>query len=252
MGEAWHHFRSALGDFSSDLPRMVGLNFLWCLTVLPFVYVVLIFAGAIVRSGSPTAVHPINLITLVVLAILALALAGPSTAAVYQVTNDLAHGDLLELRRYWPAFRHHFRQGWLLALLDAGAATLILLNIWFYWTFGRSGLWLLAIVFAYVGVLWFLVQSYLFALLVELKQPLRLVVRNALFLTIDSMGLTLGLAFVNLLVILVNVLIPPLTFLWPISVASLAHNQAIIAAIERYRKAGRLIRSQPPDSPDPS
>jgi uncharacterized membrane protein YesL len=173
---------------------------------------------------------------------LSLALAGPGTAAAYHVTNRLANGELLEPSRFWPALRRYFWRGWLLALADAGAGALLVLNIWFYWRIDRPGLWLLSVVFGYILVLWFAIQSYLFALLVEMNHPVRLVVRNALFLAMDQPGLTLGLMLANLLLLAVSV--PLGALLLPIAtmaIGSNLNNKAVVEAIRRYRAAGRII-----------
>jgi uncharacterized membrane protein YesL len=244
--EALRYLRSALGEYVSDLPRMALLNLFWFITALPLLFTLAV-AYAVVQSARalPWTALILNVVVQVTLPlVVSLALAGPGTAATYHVTNRLVNGELLEPSRFWRAFRRYFWPAWRLALVDVGAAALLAINIYFYWTIDRPGVWLLSTVFIYLMVLWFAIQSYLFALLVEMKQPVRLVIRNALFMAIDQPGLTLGLTFANgvLLAVTANpataaVLVP----LAAMAIASTMNNRAVVEAIQRYRAAGRII-----------
>jgi hypothetical protein len=103
----------------------------------------------------------------------------------------------------------------------------------------------LSIVFAYLLLMWVAVQGYLFGLLVEMNQPVPLVIRNALFMVIDNLGLTLGLMLVNVLVIGVSVLPGALLLaLMTMALLSLVNNKAVVDAIGRYRTQGRIIGSE--------
>jgi uncharacterized membrane protein YesL len=182
-----------------------------------------------------------------VLGVLTMALAGPGTAAIYAVTNRLANGDLLEPMRFWRYFRTFFWRGWLLGVIDVGAGALLLLNIWFYWNLGRTGSWLLSIIFVYLLIIWVAIQGYLFALLVEMDQTVRLVIRNALFLALDNLGMTLGLMVVNVVVLVVSVLPGALLLaLATMSILSNTNNRAVVEAIGRYRSSGRIIQGDTP------
>ncbi|MGH2356258.1 MAG: DUF624 domain-containing protein [Chloroflexota bacterium] len=240
MIQALRYLRSAIGEFYFDLPRMLLLNLFWFATALPFIGVA--FVVTLTIRGEGPVEWPVIAIQAAVLGAVTLALAGPGTAAIYHVTNRLANGELLELHRFWPAFRRYFWRGWLLGLADVGAGGLILLNIWFYFNLDRSGSWLLGVVFTYLFVIWVAIQSYVFALLVEMDQAVRLVIRNALFMAIDNLGLTLGLMLVNVVVIAVSIL--PGAFLLALAtmaVLSNVNNKAVVDSINRYRAAGRII-----------
>ena len=166
----------------------------------------------------------------------------PGTAAAYAVTNRFANGDLIEPSRFWRNFRRYFWRGWLLGIIDAGSGALLVLNIWFYANSGQTLLWLLSIVFVYVLLIWGAVQSYLFAMMVEMDQSPRLAVRNALFMALDNLGLTLGLLLVNVLVVVISIL-PGALFLAlaTMTILSNVHNKAVVEAITRYRASGRII-----------
>lgn len=234
---------SSVVEYYYDLPRMVLLNIFWFITALPALLVALGIAQ-LVSELTDWQQLVLN-VWIVPVVVVVLALFGPGTAAIYYVTNRLANGELLEIMRFWHGFRHFFWRGWALATLNVGAGTLLVLNVVFYWTMGGIGLKLLSVVFAYLLVLWFAIQGYLFALMVELDQSIRLVVRNALFLAIDNLGLTLGLLVVNVIVILFSV--PPwsaalLLPLATMTIASYANNKVVVEAVDRYRAAGRILK----------
>jgi uncharacterized membrane protein YesL len=253
MLQPFRYLRAALGEFYFDLPRMLLLNIFWFLTALPFIAVV--FVVSLTVRGEMEAALPVPwqvvVIQATVFGILALALAGPGTAAVYAATNRFANGELLEAWRFWGAFRRYFWRGWLLGVLDAGAGALLVLNVWFYANTGQIWSWLLSIVFVYVLVMWAAIQSYLFALMVEMDQSPRLAIRNALFLALDNLGLTLGLLIVNVFVLVISILPGALILaLATMTVLSNVHNKAVVEAISRYRASGRIITGNPQESPD--
>jgi uncharacterized membrane protein YesL len=241
--QALRYVRTALGEFYFDLPRMVLLNVFWFLTAVPFIAVAFVMTLS-VRGETPVP-WQVLVVQAAVLGVLTLALAGPGTAAIYAVTNRLANGELLEPHRFWPSFRRFFWRGWLLGVADVGAGALLVLNIWFYWHLGRSGSWLLSIIFVYLLIIWVAIQGYLFALLVEMDQAVRLVIRNALFLALDNLGLTLGLMLVNVVVLAISVL--PGAFLLALATMSIlanVNNRAVVDVIGRYRAAGRINQDE--------
>jgi uncharacterized membrane protein YesL len=253
MFEAFRHFRTALSEFYYDLFRQVLLNVFWFLTALPSIF--LLFAMVVVgrgmlEAGTPTVLVLTNAVLPALGLIVTLALAGPGTAAAYYVTNRLANGELFEPMRFWGGFRRFFWRGWALAVADAAVGGLLALNVWFYISQGHIGTWVLGMIFAYILVMWLAIQGYLFALLVEMNQSIRLVVRNALFLAIDNLGLTLGLLAMNLLWLFLSI-VPVTAALWipfvGIVTASNANNRAVVAAVERYRASGRIITDRKPE-----
>lgn len=234
---------SSVVEYYYDLPRMVLLNLFWFITALPALLVALGIAQ-LVSELTDWQQLVLN-VWIVPVVIVVLALFGPGTAAIYYVTNRLANGELLEVSRFWQGFRHFFWRGWALATLNVAAGALLVLNVVFYWTMGGVGLKLVSVIFAYLLVLWFAIQGYLYALMVELDQSIRLVVRNALFLAIDNLGLTLGLLVVNVIIFLFSV--PPwsaalfLPFA-SMTIASNANNKVVVEAVSRYRAAGRILK----------
>ena len=240
---ALRSLKTAATEFFFDLPRMVLLNLFWFVTALPTLAVAFMTYVLTLPEGASA---PVLHIWLVPVWVLVLALAGPGTAAIYFVTNRLANRELLEITRFWEGFRHFFWRGWGLALLDVGAFFLLLINVIFYWTLEGAAIKLLSLVFGYLLLIWVAIQGYLFPLLVEMDQPVLRVVRNALFLALDNLGLTLGVLVVNLILLAASgpwsaaLALPFLTM----SLGSNAHNKVMVETIERYRGQGRILADQ--------
>jgi uncharacterized membrane protein YesL len=222
---------------------MVMLNLFWFITALPAV--AMGFVTYFLTWPDPAAPPVINL-WLIPLWVVVLGLAGPGTAGIYFVTNRLANGELLEISRFWEGFRRFFWRGWGLALLDVGAFALLLVNVVFYWTMEGAAIKAVSLVFGYILLIWFAIQGYLFPLLIEMDQPILRVVRNALFLTLDNLGLTLGLLLINLILLAASgpwtaaLALPFFT----LSLGSYAHNKVMVRTVERYRLQGRIIADQ--------
>ena len=240
---ALQSLRTAATEFFFDLPRMVLLNLFWFVTALPALAIAFTTYFLV---WPDRAAPPVLHLWLVPVWVLVLALAGPGTAGIYYVTNRLANGELLEISRFWEGFRRFFWRGWGLGLLDAGALALLLINIVFYWSLEGVAIKALSLVFGYMLLIWFAIQGYLFPLLIEMDQPILRVVRNALFLTLDNLGLTLGLLVVNLILLAASgpwtaaLTLPFFT----LSLASYAHNKVMVNTVERYRVQGRIIADQ--------
>jgi uncharacterized membrane protein YesL len=246
--------RQAAAEFFFDVPRMALLNIFWLVTALPAIF--LAFGVAQLATTLTSWQQLVLNVWIVPVAIAALALAGPGTAAIYYVTNRFANGNLLEVTRFWQGFRKYFWRGWGLAVLDVFAAGLLAINVVFYWSLEGIPMKILSLIFGYLFVLWFAIQGYLFSLLVELDQSIRLVLRNALFLAIDNLGITLTLTAVNAFIALISV--PPWSAaialpLLTMTLTSNVHNKVIVEVVARYRAQGRMFASSgiaetPPDA----
>ena len=77
---------------------------------------------------------------------------------------------------------------------------------------------------------------------VEFDQPVRRIWRNAFFLVMDNLGLTLGLLIVRGIVLLVaGVLFIIVVPLFLAVLLAYIDNRAVTEAIDRYREAGRVF-----------
>ena len=246
MRDAWRHFRAAVGEFYFELPRMIAVSLIWFIPTIPALWVAF---RVVTFIGDDSGADGDALIPMVAFGIqatffgfLSLVAAGPALAGLHSAVAPLARGDLFEMSRFWLGVRTHFRRAWILATIDVSIGVVLVLNIWFYWTSEVPGIWLLAILFAYGLFAWGCIQPYLFPLLIELDQKVTLVLRNAVFVAMDNLGLTLGMFAINAVLISIAaplgaILVP---FALPAILASM-HLRAVVTVIERYRETGRIL-----------
>lgn len=239
MSLALRALGASVSDYWYDIFRMALLNLFWFITALPLLLVSLGLFGLLFQP--PRTVSVVELLTLALVGVLVLALAGPGTAALYATTHRLARGELLEPTRFAQEFRRWFRRGWLLAATDVLALALLVLNVWFYFVAPIPGVWLIGIVFGWALVLWMAIQPYLFPLLVEMDQPVRRIWRNAIFIALDNLGLTLGLFAVRAALALMTAGLAPLLLPFvTMTLVALVDNRGTLAVVDQYRAAGRI------------
>ena len=242
MKQAFRYFGESFGELYADLGRMILANIFWFLLILPALVLIELLASFINRPGEDMAVKLVPIIILGLPALLALmALAGPGTAALYSVTHTFVRGDLFEPTAFWRAFRHYFWSGWRLAATNLAVCALILLNAWFYRAIGIAGGTVLSLVFTTLLFGWLLFQPYLFPFLVEFNQPVRRVWRNAAFMVLDNLGLTLGLFLArSFLLVVATAFVLPVPTILGVLLAQV-DSRAVVGAVQRYREAGRVF-----------
>ncbi|MFM7197625.1 MAG: hypothetical protein ACKO2D_07015 [Chloroflexota bacterium] len=247
MRDAWRHLRASLGEYYYELPRMVAVSLVWFILCVPAIWVgfrAWVFLGP--DEGLEVGIDSVPAVAFAVQAtvfgLLSLVIAGPATAGLHAAVAPLAHGELFEIGRFVRGARHHFRRAWLLLTLDVLVGTVLALNVWFYWHTEVPGAWLLSILFGYALLAWAALQPYLFPLMIELDQGIWLVVRNAAFIAVDNVGLTIGLLIVNAVLVAVSlplgaILVP---FALPAVLANI-HLRSVVTVIGRYRDQGRIL-----------
>jgi uncharacterized membrane protein YesL len=245
--DAWRHFRAAFGEYYYELPRMVAVSLLWFVVCVPAIWVgfrTWIFVGP--DDGLDVGIDSVPAVAFAIQAtlfgLLSLVIAGPATAGLYAAIAPLVHGELFEIGRFVRGVRHHFRRAWVLMTLDVVIGTVLVLNVWFYWHTEVPGAWMLSIVFGYGFLAWAALQPFLFPLMIELDQGISLIIRNAAFIAVDNVGLTIGLLIVNTILVAVSlplgaILVP---FALPAILANI-HLRAVVTVIERYRAQGRVL-----------
>ena len=97
----------------------------------------------------------------------------PALAGLWSVGNLVARGSSIEWRDYFGAFKRYFGKSWVFALINILVGVLFYMNFRFYAPetppFNLSptvSLWVRTF-FVFLGVLWVLLQMYLFAMLLE-------------------------------------------------------------------------------------
>jgi len=167
----------------------------------------------------------------------------PALAALWNVGNLVARGKGVEWSDYFGAFKRYFGKSWVLALINIAVGVLFYVNFGFYAPgtspFNLSGtvsLWIRTF-FVFIGVLWLLLQMYLFAMLLEQEdQRIKLAFRNAAILMFANPGFTLLLGIIVLLLSVVSVLLPALWAMATMSLISVLCNRAVQELLIPYRE----------------
>jgi uncharacterized membrane protein YesL len=146
--------------------------------------------------------------------------APPAAAGLYYVTNRLAHRRSASWRTFFEGFRSAFWLGWRWALTNLLALAVLGGS---YWLYGRIGAgwsgWVQGLLLG-LAVLWGLLQTYTFPLLLEQDDRRMLTaLRNSVVLFVKYPVTSLGLALlVALLIVVSTLLLPPS---WLLATASL-------------------------------
>lgn len=200
MRTAFRVFWAALKDYYEEMFRLVGANLLWLLAI-PLV------------------------VTL-----------PPATAGMFYLANQVAHHKSVELGMFFEGFKKYFVKSWLWVLLNVGVLFVLYVNLVFYGE--RVGGQLGSIVqglFVGLGVMWCLIQLYVFPMLLEQQEPrLLLALRNAALMAFASPIATLLLG-----VLLAATTVLSLVLALPFAVAlmaivCLAANEAVLTLLVQF------------------
>lgn len=132
----------------------------------------------------------------------------PATAALFDVTHELARGRTPGLIDFARALRRHFWRAWGWAVLNVLAGAIVIVNLVFYGQFGD--LWALAMqgFFVLVGIFWFISQLYVWPFILEQDAPdLRRALRNGGLTVLAAPGFSLVLLLLIGAVLVVSYLL---------------------------------------------
>jgi hypothetical protein len=210
---------------------MLAVNLMTAILSLPFAAVVAVLALTL---------HLPNGVVLLVTGILLLTLPTPTAAGLHLMMRDLAHGDPVQLSDWWDGLRALgplALRAWLVA---AGVIAVIFANLAYYprLHFGISPV--VEIMWAYVLVLWFCIQVYVYPLIVEQQvKSVVLVYRNAFVLASSNRLVTVLITTAWVFVALLSTMSLFVTFLGFALTAGVQQNAAL-----------RLIRLQARTGPE--
>lgn len=162
----------------------------------------------------------------------------PATAALFDVTHELARGRTPDLMDFARAIRRHFWRAWGWALLNLLVWGIVIVNLLFYGQF--ADLWAMALqaVFVLVGIFWFVSQLYVWPYILEQDAPsLPRALRNAALTVLAAPVFSLVLVLLIGAVLLVSyLLLLPLVALATGFFCLLANH----AVIDRLQAFGKL------------
>lgn len=160
--------------------------------------------------------------------------APPAAAGLYYMTNQLAHDVQVTWRSFFDGFRQYFWISWRWALFNLLILAILLSNVFFYSEMeGEIFFWIRAVFIALV-LIWLLLQTYTFPLLIEQTEPrLFLALRNSVGLFAFNPKYALGVALVILLLAYLTTV-----FVWPAWLLFTAGLSAYLA----NRTTGYIVR----------
>jgi uncharacterized membrane protein YesL len=157
-------------------------------------------------------------------------------AGAYYMTNLIAHRKPVTWRTFFEGFRQFFWLAWLWTLVNILAGFVVYSNFKFYEQF--SGTWVAYLQGAALGagILWMVLQLYVFPLLIEQEdRRLRIAWRNSFILLVSNPGLALLLIlFLGLIVVLSVVLQVPWLII-TVSICTFLANWCAVHALEAIR-----------------
>ena len=162
----------------------------------------------------------------------------PATAALFAVTNRVAHGSFARVSDFWAAFKSLFWESWkwgalnLLAILVLGVAAL------FYGSGSfapPAGYMLLSSNLILLGI-WLFAQLFAFPFWLEqVDKRIWLAVRNAVVTMALNLPITLTALLLTAAVLGLTAAFPVLTGLMTASFLTLVGNTVVVAQVEALR-----------------
>ncbi len=151
---------------------------------------------------------------------------GASTTALYYVTLRLVRDeDGYTFRSFFHSFKENFKQAtiiWFLMILVGGV---LCVDVWFVLMSGRISRgpvqMLLSSIFLGLLIIWFLVFTYVFAVLARFYGSVRRILFNALFMSMRHILYTVGIIAIDALIIFLTFTYLP--FLSAFGVALIAY-----------------------------
>lgn len=176
---------------------------------------------------------------------LTIVLGPPATLGLFYVAHRMAYGESPGLGGMLEGARRHLARSYLWALLNLLAAVTVYANLWFYGRLGTSWAPFLQALFWILGALWFAVQFYALAYLMEQeRKSLRLSLRNGLFTLLAAPGYSLVLIGAAFFIGAVSLaLVAPLVLGGPGLLALIAAH-AVRERIETYGLRGEKVESE--------
>jgi uncharacterized membrane protein YesL len=169
--------------------------------------------------------------------------AAPATVGLHQVANRIANYKRVDSSFFWEAARMNIGRGWLLYVINLGVPVIIFTSIFFYLS-TTGWLRILGFVCIWLFVFVLMISQYYFPLFWQQDEPnIRLVLRNAVLLTLQHPLYTFLMLLFQLLLIGLSIAITlPLFLLTP----------ALIAISANFALTGMLqelgLAPQPPQA----
>jgi uncharacterized membrane protein YesL len=236
-------------DGYNELFPIVGMNLLWLLFNVPlgFLGLVVIQIITIAMGIEDDSRQSVALAFSLVYAVLLVIGPNPAASGIHLWANRLVKEERVEFALFWEGLRAYLGRSLSLFLIAAVGLFLLIANALFYLRSDLTALRIFGIVWLYAIVLWLTMQLYTLPLLIEQDDKrLRLVLRNAFFLTMANIVPSLVLLIVLSVLILLSVGLTLLIALLTGSVVALIEARALQLLLERNRPTGPTEEQTPP------
>jgi uncharacterized membrane protein YesL len=229
----------SLADLWDNILTLTVVNALWALSALPGLLLFFLNGGLIM--------------SLLAIVVLVLTL-GPTTAALFYVTAEVSREEKLELRDFFTGVRRYYKRGWVAAGINAAFIVLDYFNLVFYSSSAMAGspLALLFILWVYLTLLWFMMQIYLWPLVLRMETlKVFLLLRNSVLATFKYPAFTFILTLF-LLALLIGSFYTAfvLHVLAAMALQAIISNKALLEVLERERGRSETA-ALPIDVPPP-
>jgi uncharacterized membrane protein YesL len=216
---------TSLRDLFDDFLLLIVCNLLWALLSLP----IWLFAYTLLVSGAPAAAA--------IAALVGVLPAGPATMGLYNVAFRVVDGRASKIADFFDGARRHFRLGLVLTGVTAAGLVIILFNLGFYLSVGSLlgglmlGLWI------YVLIAWLGLMIYVFPLAFLQERPtLRLIARNAFFMTLGRPIFTFVTMALMIALFLVSAFLAVPIFLFTVAFSAVWATRATKTLIDDARR----------------
>jgi uncharacterized membrane protein YesL len=227
-------------DGYNELFPIVGMNLVWLVLNIPlgFLGLIAIQVITIAMGIEDDSRQSVALVFSLIYAILLVIGPNPASAGMHLWANRLVKEERVEFSLFWEGLRTYLGKSLVLFLISTVGLFLLIANALFYLRSDLTPLRIFGIVWIYAVVLWMSMQVYMLPLLVEQDDKrIRLVLRNALFLTMANILPSLILLIVLSVLVILSIGLALLIALLTGSVVALIEARALQALLERYRSA---------------
>lgn len=155
---------------------------------------------------------------------------GASTTAMYCVALHLVRGEGSGVvRMFWNSFRLNFRQATLLFFILLIPTVLVCYELWLYLSGAVTQTLWTGVVFCLPAVLLTLISAYIYPLLAQFDNSIRNTLKNACYLAIGNLPVSLIMAALNLLAPILFLCLPE--FFMRSCIFWVAIGAALVAAV---------------------
>jgi uncharacterized membrane protein YesL len=238
-------------DGYNELFPIVGMNLLWLLFNIPlgFLGLVAIQVITIAMGIEEESRQSVALVFSLLFAVLLVIGPNPAASGIHLWANRLVKEERVEFALFWEGLRAYLGKSLALFSISVVGLFLLIANALFYLRSDLTPLRIFGIVWLYAIVLWMSMQLYMLPLLVEQDDKrVRLILRNAFFLTMANVVPSLILLVVLTVLVVLSIGLTLLIALLTGSVVALIEARALQLLLERYRPTTSTEGQSPPSA----